>query len=76
MTLDLKDSEFLVSVIIDLHTTFNGVLKKPAMLEIQCDITDSRIGKFSELAMIRYDAVSKSWIDVEKVAILKNRFCE
>ena len=72
----LSASEFLVSSVIRVESRLKGVLKHPVLLEIQCDVLKSRVGKFFELSMIEYDPVSKTWTDVEKKASLQKRFCK
>ena len=76
VTVRLNDSEFIVSDIFVIKSKLSTVLRSPAMLEIRCNIMESRVGKFYELAMIQYDPISKSWIDVEQIAMLQKRFCE
>ena len=75
VTVNLSDSEFIVSNVIGIRSKLNGVLKRPALLEINCNILESRVGKFSELAVMEYSTISKRWMDVEKIARLQRRFC-
>lgn len=76
INMTLNDAELLVSPVIDVTSDDFFSLKTPAMLEIQCDIISSRIGKFSELAMIQYDDASRTWTTVDKFEILHKRFCK
>ena len=74
--MNLSDSEYLVSDIVKVDSEFSGTLKNPAILEIRCNVLDSRIEKSFELFMLEYNPVSKQWIDVERTECVKRRFCE
>ncbi|XP_065063384.1 uncharacterized protein LOC135689943 isoform X2 [Rhopilema esculentum] len=72
----LKHAEHLASAVIGVQDQNQGeiTLKAPAMLEIRSDIMDSHLDRFSELCMLQYEPVTKTWIDVEESLIIHERF--
>ena len=67
-----------MSAVIGVQDQNKGeiTLKAPAMLEIRSDIMDSHLDRFSELCMLQYEPVTKTWIDVEESFIIHERFCK